>query len=117
MAPFSGEDGGGGRYAHLSAVNPEWAKVAESHKAIEEKSAALYSLPIEEFRKVPYRPAPLPADAPVPGRDIDITQREVIVRDGTKIMVRIYQPAKLGKAHILFFNVHGGGKITSTVSC
>jgi hypothetical protein len=118
MAGMTEQNGGGRRFAHLSAMHPEWAKVAESHKALEEKANELYSLPIEEFRKVPYRPAPLAADVPVPGRDLEITQREVVVRDGPNLMIRIYQPIKLRKGHLLFFNVHGGGEMTraSTLS-
>jgi hypothetical protein len=106
------QDGVRRRFADLSAAHPEWAKVAESHKLLQEKANMLYSLPIEEFRKVPYRPAPLAADVPLPGRDLKITQREVAVRDGTNVMIRIYQPIQFGRGRILFFNVHGGGEIT-----
>ncbi|KAJ3530541.1 hypothetical protein NM208_g9281 [Fusarium decemcellulare] len=98
-----------GRVAHLSTPHPEWTKVAESHRVVEEKLSKLYSLPIDEFRKVPYRPAPLSANAPTPGNDLNITEREIEVRDGAMVALRIYQPIQLEKGHPLFFNIHGGG--------
>lgn len=97
-------------FTHLSEPHPEWTKVAENHRAVEERMAKLYSLPIEEFRKVPYRPAPLSATAPRPGHDLVITEQEVEVRDGTKISLRIYEPVQHSKGHPLYFNIHGGGQ-------
>lgn len=97
-------------YAHLSDPHPEWKKVAEEYKRIEEKTAYLYALPIEEFRKVPYKPAPLSKDAPVPGQHVEISERQIPVRDGTEIGVRIYRPLVVTKSHVMFFNIHGGGK-------
>ncbi|KAM0187495.1 hypothetical protein ACHAPI_011130 [Fusarium lateritium] len=96
-------------FTHLSKPHPEWIKVAESHRAVEEKMTKLYSLPIEEFRKVSYRPAPLSANAPRPGHDLVITEREIEVRDGTKIGIRIYKPIQHSQGHPLYFNIHGGG--------
>ena len=98
------------RFAHLSAIHPDWEQVAEGHKAIEQASLALYNLPIEEFRKVPYRAPPLPADAPVIGQDLTVKECKVPVRDGTFIRVRIYLPLTSNKHHLIFYNVHGGGK-------
>lgn len=99
-------------FAHLSTAHSEWEEIAESHRAIEERLDKLYSLPIEEFRKVPYRPPPLPRNAPVPGQDLVISQSQVAVRDGTLLDVRIYQPLNVSDGHLLFFNVHGGGTDT-----
>lgn len=103
-------EGGEPRFAHLSNVHPEWEKVAARYKAVEQKMNELYSLPIEEFRQIPYRPPPIPAASPVLGTDINIREKEIVVRDGAQVGIRIYQPAVLGKGHLLFFNVHGGGK-------
>lgn len=97
-------------FAHLAAAHPEWEKIAEDHQKIEAKLELLYGLPIEEFRKVPYRPAPLSRNAPIPGQDLTITQRMVAVRDGTLVNIRIYQPLNVTKGHLLFFNIHGGGE-------
>lgn len=94
----------------LSTPHPEWQEVAESHKAIEEKLDQLYSLPIEEFRKIPYRAAPLGTGAPEPGRDLKITESKVAVRDGTNVGIRIYQPLSEEKGRLLYFNIHGGGE-------
>ncbi|KAL6411550.1 lipase esterase family protein [Ilyonectria robusta] len=80
------DDGGEhSRFAHLSQAHPEWNKVASKQRELEPLAQRLYSLPLEEFRKVPYRPPPLPANAPVPGIDIIIREDEVIVRDGAKV--------------------------------
>lgn len=98
------------RFAHLSKVNPEWEKVEPAYKEVQQKMNELYSLPIEAFRQIPYRPPPIPADSPVLGTDINVTEKEIVVRDGARIGIRIYQPVVLGKGHLLFFNVHGGGK-------
>jgi acetyl esterase/lipase len=94
------------------SVSPssEWVKVAGNQRVLDEKARKLYSLPLHEFRKEPYRAAPLSPDAPIPGRDLSISQREVRVRDGSTIIVRIYQPLKLSQNHLLFFNIHGGGQ-------
>lgn len=96
--------------AHLSAPHPEWIKVAEGHAMVEARLSVLYSLNIDEFRKVPYRPPPVSANAPTPGHDLVITQREIEVRDGAKVALRIYKPIHQATGHPLFFNIHGGGR-------
>ncbi|KAK9777149.1 putative Lipase esterase family protein [Seiridium cardinale] len=90
-------------------MSPEWARVAPEHEKIERVIETLYSLPIAEFRKVPYRPPPMSTDVPIPGRDISIREAKVPVRDGHDISIRIYEPLNLGQNHMLFFNIHGGG--------
>lgn len=102
------------RFAHLSNPHSEWENIAESQRKIDEKLEALYELPINEFRKTPYQPPPLSVHAPEPGRDLDISESQVTVRDGTKIGVRIYRPLVVSKNHVLFFNIHGGGKDART---
>ncbi|OAL53562.1 lipase esterase family protein [Pyrenochaeta sp. DS3sAY3a] len=101
-------------YAHLSDPHPEWKKVAEEYKKIEETTAHLWALPIEEFRKVPYKPAPLSKDAPKPGEHVEISERQIPVRDGTEIGVRIYRPLVITNNHVMFFNIHGGGWTVGT---
>ncbi|VUC23915.1 unnamed protein product [Clonostachys rosea] len=102
------------RHAFLSTMHPAWRAVAELHATTEKSASTLYELPIEEFRQVPYRPPPLAADAPVPGRDIRISRREVSVRDGAVIGLRLYEPMTEGKSRTVFFNVHGGGWTVGT---
>ncbi|KAJ9145078.1 Lipase esterase family protein [Pleurostoma richardsiae] len=103
-----------GRFTHLTTMDPEWAEIAPKHAPIDELANKLYRLPIEEFRKVPYKAPPLPGDAPVAGRDLLIRTTEVAVKDGYKVGIRIYEPIQLGKGHVLFFNVHGGGWTVGT---
>lgn len=100
-----------GRHAHLSEVNPAWDSVASQQKGLDELSKKIFSLPIKEFRALKYRPPPLPEDIPVPGRDINIAHHEIDVRDGTKIALRIYTPIHPPRCALLFFNLHGGGKL------
>jgi acetyl esterase/lipase len=102
------------KYTHLSETNPAWETVAAKQSEIDELSRKLLALPIEEFRKITYRPPPLPEDAPVPGIDLNITKHEVTVRDGTKISIRIYKPIFAPDVALLFFNVHGGGWVVGT---
>ncbi|KAH8896920.1 lipase esterase family protein [Thozetella sp. PMI_491] len=102
------------RYSHLSEVHPDWAQVAPRHEEIEQLAAKVYSLPFEEFRKIPYKPPPVADNAPVPGKDILIRQDSAVVRDGEQITVRIYQPLHLSTNHLLFYNIHGGGWTVGT---
>ena len=98
------------RYTHFSEPNPAWQSVASKQREKDKISGECFALPIEEFRKIAYKPPPLPEDAPVPGQDLNITKCDVSVRDGTKISIRIYKPLNPPDAALLFFNVHGGGK-------
>jgi hypothetical protein len=99
------------QYTQLSETNPAWESVASKQSEIDKISGKLLALPIEEFRKITYTPPPLPEDAPTPGKDLNITHCEVLVRDGTKISIRIYKTLDTTDAALLFFNVHGGGKL------
>ncbi|PMD33045.1 lipase esterase family protein [Hyaloscypha variabilis F] len=102
------------QYTHLSETNPAWESVASKQSEIDKISGKLLALPIEEFRKITYRPPPLPEDVPTPGKDLNITHCEVSVKDGTKISIRIYKPLDPPDAALLFFNVHGGGWVVGT---
>ncbi|EFX06321.1 lipase esterase family protein [Grosmannia clavigera kw1407] len=104
----------GRRYEHLSSPDPVWLQVAEKHQVLEPLADKLYSLPIEEFRKVPYKPPPLPANAPVIGKDVAVEQAEITVRDGAKIAARICRPIERKDGSVLFFNIHGGGWTVGT---
>lgn len=95
--------------AHLSEIDPEWALVAASQRERDAISKRLFALPVDEFRAMKYWPPPLPEDAPVPGRDINISQDEIPAQDGTKIGIRIYKPINSPRHALLFFNAHGGG--------
>lgn len=97
------------RYAHLSEMSPDWAEVAHDHEEAAKLADALYKLPLEEFRKVPYKPPPLPTNVPMPGHDLKITEDMVTVRDGHAIAIRVYEPLGPGDNRPLFFNIHGGG--------
>ena len=96
-------------HGRLSKPNSAWEKVASEQLKLEPLINRLYSLPLEEYRKIPYKAPPLPANVPVPNRDLSIREDTVIVRDGALVKVRIYEPLNRGTGHLLFFNVHGGG--------
>jgi hypothetical protein len=98
------------QFAHLSNPDPAWLQVATKQQSLEKLADELYSLPIAELREVAYRPPPLPANAPVIGRDITVARDELAVRDGARIGVRIYRPIDHGSNLLLFFNIHGGGR-------
>lgn len=103
------EERANSQYGHLSNPSDSWLQVAEQHQTIEILSDKLYHLPINEFRQVPYRPPPLPANVPVVGKDITIENFTITVRDETEIALRAYRPINHKCDHLLFFNVHGGG--------
>ncbi|KAM5370013.1 hypothetical protein ACJZ2D_008696 [Fusarium nematophilum] len=94
---------------HLSRPNPAWNEVASTQFAIDRISDSLYSLPIEAFRQISYKPPPLPLDIPIPSRDLTIKGDQLTARDGASIKVRIYEPLNRRSRHLLFFNTHGGG--------
>lgn len=97
------------RHAHLSTPHASWNEVAGEQKAIDKIADKFFELPIEEFRKFPYKPSELPHDAPEIGTDIIVEETEVVVRDGTAIPVRIYKPLGDSPNRLLFFHTHGGG--------
>jgi hypothetical protein len=99
------------RYGYLSEVHPDWAQVAPKHQEVEKLVAQVYSLPFEEFRKIPYRAPRVADNAPVPGKDVLIREETVVLRDGERISVRIYQPLSPSKNRLLFYNIHGGGEL------
>ncbi|CAK7234688.1 hypothetical protein SBRCBS47491_009033 [Sporothrix bragantina] len=105
--------------AHLSEPDLAWLSVAEKHAPLDALSAEIYRLPLAEFRKVPYKPGPLPSNAPQPDKDLSIRSDTVTVRDGTTIGLRIYEPVtqantKGNTRKLLFYNVHGGGWTVGT---
>lgn len=100
-------------FEHLSIPDPSWLQIAAKQQVIDKLADVLYSLPLDEFRKVAYKPPPLPADAPVIGGDIDVEHTKITTRDGTRIGLRIYRPIDHGSNHLLLFNIHGGGRSNS----
>ncbi|KAH7142123.1 lipase esterase family protein [Dactylonectria macrodidyma] len=94
---------------HLSRPNPAWDEVALEQSAIDRTSDSVYSLPIEEFRQISYKPPRLPLNVPIPIRDLTVREDQITVRDGASIKVRIYEPLNCGSGRLLFFNIHGGG--------
>jgi hypothetical protein len=101
---------------HLSKPSAAWETVAARQLELEPLLDRVYNLPIEEFRKIPYKVPPLPANVPLQDRDLSIREDNVTVRDGTQINIRIYEPLDRSTGHLLFFNVHGGGGILLNLS-
>jgi len=93
------------KYAHYSDVDPEFAPI---QGAVREMVDQLFSLPIDQIRAAMLQPSPLPEDIP---KDIQTDDMEVPVRDGTKIGIRVYKSKDVGPDALLYFVMHGGGKI------
>jgi acetyl esterase/lipase len=89
----------------------EWQAFAPLQEQKEKLAAFMWSLPIEDFRAQKYTPPPLPADAPIPNKDLVINERQIIVSDGHQISMRIYQSLKAPRGALLFLNAHGGGMV------
>ena len=96
-------------FVHISRSHTEWEPLAEAQAANDAKADILYALPIKEFRKTPYCAPQLPTNSPIPGQDVIISEKVVVVRDGTSIPIRLYQPVQCESAALIFFNIHGGG--------
>lgn len=99
---------------NTSEAAPEWEVVADAQKQKDILTREAIALPIEKFRQIPYRPPPVPSEAAIEGRDINITEEWVTVRDGTDISLRVYTPIPRPERSMLVFNAHGGG---ITVKC
>jgi hypothetical protein len=97
------------RHAHLSQVDPAWELVAPTQQITDAAAAKFFDLPLDDFRALPYRPPPLPADVPVLRKDVAITEEKIRVRDGTTIRLRIYKPCNPPTKSLLLLNAHGGG--------
>jgi acetyl esterase/lipase len=95
--------------ANLSDPSTEWNSVAAIQKEKDELAREMLFIPIEQYRAIGYRAPPVPADSPVPGKDLNISHRKVEVRDGSEIDIRIYTPDHCTPGSLLFFNAHGGG--------
>jgi acetyl esterase/lipase len=54
-------------------------------------------------------PPALPEDCPAPGVDIEISDSQVKVRDGTNIPIRIYKSIQRHSNSVLYLKAHGGG--------
>lgn len=91
-----------------ASPSAEWTGVASVQKQKEELSSFIWDLSIKEYRDLGYTAPPLSAEAPIPDRDITITEQAIATRDGHMIGLRIYAPLNPLPNSLLFFNAHGG---------
>ena len=100
------------KYGYLSEIDPEFAPLRE---ATDESFVALWSLPIDEF-KVAWldAPVPLPDDPPQPGKDYEVSDQQIPVRDGAKVGLRLYKPIEHVENAALVLKAHGGGETCPT---
>ncbi len=102
------------KYGHLSIIDPEFAPLKEE---TDKNFAALWSLPLDDF-KIAWLTAPvaLPEDVPHPGKDYEVADQQIPMRDGTKIGLRVYRPVKYAENATLVLKAHGGGTTTYLLS-
>jgi hypothetical protein len=101
------------KYGYLSEIEPEFAPLREK---TDKNFAVPWSLPMDGFKAVWLSaPVPLPEDAPQPGKDYLVSDRQVPVCDGTKVSVRLYKPIKPVNDAVLVLKAHGGGETHSVV--
>ena len=94
-------------YGHLSNIVPEFAPLKEE---TDKNFAALWSLPLDDFKSAWLTaPVALPEDAPQPGKDYEVSDQQISVRDGANIGLRVYRPMKDTKHSTLILKAHGGG--------
>ena len=98
----------GPRYGQLAEADPGFAPLKVE---VDEMFTNLWSLPLDEF-KAAWLTAPVsfPDNAPQPGRDYSVVDREVTVRDSARIGLRVYGPSKPSTNTVLILKTHGGGK-------
>ena len=96
------------KYGYLSEIDPDFAPLREE---TDKNFATLWSLPMEEFKVAwLYAPVPLPEDAPLPGKDYEVSDQQIPVRDGAKVGLRLYKPVKPVEKAVLVLKAHGGGE-------
>jgi len=100
------------KYGDLSEIDPEFAPFREE---IDKNFVVLWGLPMDEF-KAAWLSAPvaLPENPPEQGKDYEIEELQVPVRDGTKIGVRLYKPITPVENAVLVLKAHGGGWVVGS---
>jgi acetyl esterase/lipase len=96
------------KYGHLSKIDPSFAPLKEE---TDKRFNTLWSLPMKEFLAVWLLPLDLPEDIP---KDLNITQREVPVSDGTQIEIQLYKSKTVPPNALLYLKVHGGGWVVGS---
>lgn len=96
------------KYGHLSKIDPVFASLRE---AIDKRFNNLWTLPLDEL-KAAYKNAPvaLPEGAPQAGKEYQVSDQEMLTRDGAKIGLRVYRPIQATTDAVLVLKAHGGGK-------
>jgi hypothetical protein len=96
------------KYGYLSEVDPDFAPLREE---TDKNFAVLWSLPMDEFKTAWLNaPIALPEDAPQPGKDYQVSDQQIPVRDGAKVGLRFYKPMEPVENAMLVLKAHGGGE-------
>ncbi|KIW84618.1 hypothetical protein Z517_00006 [Fonsecaea pedrosoi CBS 271.37] len=102
----------GPKYGHLSEVDPNFALLKDE---VDKNFANLWALPLEEFKAAWLSaPVPLPDNAPEPGKDYQVLNKEAVVRDGARIGLKIYKPQNSNNDTVLVLKSHGGGWVVGS---
>ena len=95
------------KYGHLSEIDPVYAPLKEE---ADRNFAALWSLPLDDFKNAWLTaPIALPEGVPEPGKDYQVSDQQIPMRDGAKVGLRVYKPMKDTKNAVLVLKAHGGG--------
>jgi acetyl esterase/lipase len=99
-------------YSHLSEIDPEFAPLREE---LDKNFAVLWSLPLDEF-KTAWLTAPLvlPGGAPEPGKDYEVADQQIPMKDGAEVELRVYRPMKWTENATLVLKAHGGGWVVGS---
>lgn len=99
-------------YGHLSQLDPDFAPLQDQ---LDKNFAALWSLPLAELKDA-YRNAPvaLPEGVPESGKDYEVSNQQIRMRDGTEIELRMYRPMKRVENATLVLKAHGGGWVVGS---
>lgn len=96
------------KYGYLSEIDPDFAPLREE---TDKNFAVLWSLPMDEFKTAWLNaPIALPEDAPQPGKDYQVSDQQIPVRDGAKVGLRLYKPMEPVENAMLVLKAHGGGE-------
>jgi acetyl esterase/lipase len=97
------------KYSYYSDIDPEFAAIREE---VDKNYGAIWDLPLAEVKDA-WENIP-PALGPYVPNDLDIHNKNIPVRDGYEVDVRIYKSKNTPDNASLYVVAHGGGWCVGT---
>ena len=96
------------KYGHLSELDPIFA---EAKSAIDASIAPIWepSRPIDEFKRLWDQTTASPPGCPKEGEDVLTETRNIPMRDGAQVEIKVYKAKDKKPGSALMMRFHGGG--------